>query len=124
MMQIKNPNDAYTIRRTTLLERLKANREKHRATFEQAIVGFRKMAIAELDRSIADAKAGKKISLYVRLTEPQDHTAEYDAVIDLFELVEDEFLEISYGDFLRFVRDQWDWTGQFTETANLYNSQK
>lgn len=117
----QNQQNTHKIRRLALLDRLKTNREDHRNVFDQAIVGYRRSAIAELDRSISDAKAGKRIRLSIQLIEPKDHTAEYDTIIDLFTMVEDEFIELSFGDFLRFVRDQWDWTGQFTETASFYN---
>lgn len=117
----KNQSSVHKIRRLTLLTRLKENRENHRKVFDQAVIGYRKMAIAELDRSIADAKAGKKIKLFIQLTEPQDHTGEYDSIIDLYEMVEDDFIELEFGDFLRFVRDQWEWTAQFTQTTSMYN---
>ena len=119
-MNQKNINDKYTIRRIDLLGRLRINREAHRKIFEQALVGYRKAVIEVLDKSISDAKAGKRISLFFNLVEPQDHTSEYDAVIDLFEMVQGDIVEISYGDFLRFVRDTWDWSNQFTASTSFY----
>ena len=122
--KMQNPNDTYKIRRTSLLGRLKANALSHRKTFELAIAGYRKRAIEELDRNLEDAKAGKKIVHFIQLAEPEDHTTDYESIIDLFEMVEGDFVELSFKDFLRYVRDQWDWSGQFTETTSFYTQSR
>ena len=44
-----------------LLETVKANRDKHRAQFEEAQVGYRKAVIKELDKWLQEARDGKQI---------------------------------------------------------------
>jgi hypothetical protein len=103
--------------RKDLLEKIKANRATHKDTFEKAMVGYRKRAIEELDRSLADARAGKRIRATLELIEPMNQTAEYDMVIAMLEMCVDKEVVIATGEFQQYVLDQWHWKAQF-ETSN------
>jgi hypothetical protein len=47
-----------TVRKEELLTALRENRDGHRASFEAAQIGWRETVIQELDRRLADARAG------------------------------------------------------------------
>jgi len=110
------------VKKEELLDRLTANRSKHRAIFEDALEGYRKAVIKALDASLEDARAGRKINQYLGLVEPQDHTAEYDAVLDMVEMSVDSEIVLTYQDFRAYVRDEWGWKQQFIGSTAMYNS--
>jgi hypothetical protein len=101
------------VQRGKLLERLGENREKHRAIFESALEGYRSRAIVELDAMLEDAKAGRQIRRMVSLIEPEDHTEDYDRVIDMLEMSVNDEIEISAQEFAQYVRDDWAWKRAF-----------
>jgi hypothetical protein len=103
-----------------LLEILRKNREAHHAVFMEAMDGYRKAAIASLDRSIADAKAGKRIRQSIGLIEPQNMTDSYDQEIQMLELSVDGTVTLTGQEFRQYVRDDWSWKGQFSVSNRAY----
>lgn len=106
------------------VEKLRAvvqeNREKHRAIFEEAMTGYRKAAITELDKMIADAKAGKKIRRSLTLVEPVDQTRDYDRVLKALELTSDTIVDLTEQEFAQYVLDDWGWKRQFIHANSTY----
>jgi hypothetical protein len=108
------------VRRLAVLEKLNANRDGHRETFEDALEGFHKAVVDHLTQALKDAKAGKKYTTAVHLPQPQDHTRDYDRCIAMLEMSLDEELELSSVEFAQYVLDDWGWKGDFITTANTY----
>jgi hypothetical protein len=108
------------VKRTEILSRIKTNREAHRELFLKAQDGYRQDMIEELDRMLQEARDGKKIRRTIALVEPQDHTADYDRVIDMLEMSQDEILEIEAHEFDMYVRDNWSWRAFANETNSMY----
>lgn len=109
-----------TVNRLELLEKISANRDAHRGVFEEAIEGYRKAAIEELERSLHDAKKGKKVCRYLALVEPEDHTSEYETVIDMLKYSVDENVTLDARSYARYALDKWEWKAQFAGTVNSY----
>lgn len=103
-----------------LLMKLRENRENHRRVFEEAIIGYRETAVKELDRSLSDARAGRKFKTHFQLVEPRDQTADYDRVIRMLEMSIDTTFEITDAQFECYVMDRWSWSEEFINTANRY----
>jgi len=112
------------IRVSDLLESLRVNRETHRETFEEAQMGYREAMIEELDRMLADAKAGNSIRRMVTMPEPQDHTSDYDVAIRMLEMCVDDVVEITVDDFERLVMDEWGWKTDWVNTTSNYTARK
>lgn len=108
------------IRRDALIDKLKTNREGHRAIFDEAIQGYHDAVIKALEAALADAKAGRKYTPSVFLPEPQDHTDEYDRMIAMLEMSLDDELELSQKDFSCYALDDWGWKHDFINTSNSY----
>lgn len=108
------------VARGTLIEKIKANRDDHREVFLKAQEKFKAAVIERLDTMLADARAGKKVSQYINLTAPQDHTKDYDNILAMLELSVDDVIELTQADFRQYVMDQWAWASQFGETAMSY----
>jgi hypothetical protein len=98
-----------TVKREALLDTIRSNRDAHRAEFLRAQDGFRARAIEELDRRLADARAGRRIALLIQLPEPQDHTVDYDRVIRMLEMSINQEIELTAQEFDQFVMDNWSW---------------
>lgn len=103
-----------------LLGVLRENRGKHRAMFLEAQEGFRKRAIAELDRSLADARAGNEVRLTVHLPQPEDHTEDYDREIRMLEMHRADQVMIRAHLFDQIVMDRWGWSASFNATNSAY----
>ena len=73
------------VKREELLTKVRANRDAHRSLFLLAQEGYRKLVIEELDKMLADARAGLPIKRSVSLTEPSDHTKDYDRVVAMLD---------------------------------------
>lgn len=107
--------------RDTVISRLTANRDAHRQIFEEAIAGYREAVIRELDRSLADARSGRKIRTYIELVEPVDRTGDYDAIIDMLESTTETVIQLSPTEFRQYMRDEWSWREQFIVSNAQYS---
>jgi hypothetical protein len=110
-----------TVRKDELLEKLRANRADHRRIFEEALDGFRRDAVAELERRIADIRNNKREDVQVFRSVPKDHTSSYDRAIAMIEMSVADTIVLSEADFARYVMDDWGWQRAFV--ANSYGSQ-
>lgn len=112
--------DEVVVDKEELLTVLRGNRAKHREIFLKAQEGFRKRAIQELDRSLADARAGNEIRLAVHLPIPEDHTGDYDREIRMLEMHIEHTVKIRAQLFDQIVMDHWGWSGIFNATSSPY----
>jgi hypothetical protein len=112
--------DVVTVRKDELLEVLRKNRAAHREAFLKAQAGYRARAIAELDRSLADARAGRDIRLIVSLPVPEDHTEDYDREIRMLEMHTGNTVELESRLFDQVVMDRWRWSSAFETTNSAY----
>jgi hypothetical protein len=108
------------VKKTELLDVLRKNREAHRDIFEKACVGYRKVAVEELERSLADARAGRKIRQNLALIEPMDQTKDYDRAIRMLEMSIEDTIELDEQQFAQYVQDDWRWKEQFTASNSRY----
>lgn len=113
---------AVTVKVSELLARVQHNREQHRKIFDEAVEGFKAAMIEELEARLVRVRAGKLVEMAIRLPVPEDHTIDYDRVIDMLEMHTSEQLEIDAADFANFVRDDWAWKRQFIQTASNYTA--
>ena len=104
------------IEKTKLLEAIQTNRDNHRKIFLEAQDNYRKAFIKEVDKMLAEAKAGGRIQRAVKLIAPVDQTKEYDRVIKMLLMSDDKIIELTQQEFANFVMDQWNWTMSFYAT--------
>ena len=107
-----------------LLDKIKANKDKHRQIFLEAIEGFKKKAIEILEQKIEMLKNGKKTELYVRMPEPEDHTKDYNRVIEMISQNLLEEIELTEEEFARYVLDDWRWKDEFLSVSNTYTENR
>lgn len=108
--------------RVQVLKKLEENRTNHRTVFEEALEGWHKAVVENLERMLTDAKAKKKFVPAFNLPQPQDHTRDYNRAITMLEFSLDEELELTQGEFAQYVLDDWGWQGDFLASSANYGS--
>ena len=111
---------AVLISKEKLLAKMKENRELHRKQFEEALDGWKTRVTVELERAYVNAQKGLKYETFFNLPRPDDHTEDYDAVIDQVEWNEEEQIELDLHSFNQFIRDDWGWKKDFLATNAFY----
>lgn len=114
--------NAVRVSKSMLLETLKRNRAEHRKIFLEALDGYRKEAIKQLEAQLERAKSGKKFSVYISLTQPQDQTKDYDRAIGMLELSLDTEISLPETDYRNYVLDEWNWKAQFLSSNVAYSA--
>lgn len=111
-----------TVSTSELLEIVKTNRDKHRGIFEEALIIYRKKAIAELDSIIKKLESGKTPSLYINLPVPEEHTDDYTRAIKMLGMHNGPTIELDEQAYMRLVDDEWGWSDLFTANTIGYVS--
>ena len=115
-------NKEYSVKKSDLLAKLKTNREKHVAEFNEAVVEYRRRVTVALERKLAAMREGKPIDLKFQLVEPQSFEKDYDRVIGLLEMTTDDIIEITPSDYTAYVLDEWAWKERFSTVAMSYTN--
>lgn len=111
------------VKKDKLLEKLKQNRDAHRALFLKAQEGYRKVVIQVLDRSLAEArKEGGKIRIWFNIDAPIDHTRDYNRVIGMLQWHGEEDIELTEVEYTNYILDDWSWKSAFVSTSCSYST--
>lgn len=112
-----------TVSREKLIVILQENADSHRAIFEEAVEGYRSKALEELQGRIEAIKSNhnKPVQVYVHLTAPEDHTRDYEDVIELIGMSEQPTIELNEVDFKQYVKDDWGWKKQWLGSNKMYS---
>ena len=113
--------EAITVNVVDLKGKLKENRSKHRAIFEEAVEGYRKAAVELLEAHIARIKNGKLERVMVQLPLPEDHTLDYDRVLAMLDMHIEDTIDVEEHDFQSYVLDDWTWKRQFLTSSADYS---
>lgn len=122
-MGTENRLSAVTVSVYDLIEQVKANRETHKHAFDHAMRGFRVVAEAELEKRIVDISKGRILNLKFTLPLPEDHTADYDRVLQMLKMTYDAGQQLIVLDELeqaQYVMDDWAWKRAFAATSTFY----
>lgn len=111
------------ISKSDLLQKVKANREIHKADYDEALIIFRKVALEKLNALVKAAKSAdtptEKLVTSADLTRPVTYLQEYDRVISMLEFSVDDVIELDVREFDRYVLDNWEWK-QVALVANSF----
>lgn len=114
-------NQEVTVARLNLIEILKKNREIHAAEYKEAVIGFHIEACKKIEQYLGNIKnfSGledefiKKTDYHsFRISSPQDHTKEYDDIIEMLEMSVNENICLDSQAFRAYVKDEWIWAPQ------------
>ncbi len=104
-----------------LINIVEKNRDAHRAIFEEALEGYKKVAVRQLEAHIERIDRGDLIDVYFRVPVPEDHTDDYDRVLTMLAMSVDNTIEIDQQAFASYVMDDWNWKKQFLTTNSSYS---
>jgi hypothetical protein len=122
MMRQLNINMKIRVARLELLEKLKANRDRHATVYKEAKEGYLKAAKKALLARMTELESGKVKSLSFNLTVPSSQLSAYDTVIGMLEMSKDDTMEVSASEYRMFVQDEWDWMSNFLQTNSAYSA--
>lgn len=111
-----------TVNKEELLRTLRENKAEHEEQYKAASVAYRKKLVAQLEKKLAKAKAGKNVKTYFTLPEPEKHTDSFETAIQMLEWEEDSVVRLDSRDFQRFVQNQWEWAHSFASNTGSYLS--
>jgi uncharacterized protein YbjQ (UPF0145 family) len=114
--------DSVKVSKDELLAKLRENREKHEAEYEDAVLKHRGEAIAELQLRLQKIEAGGKIDLSFNLPTPKEFLESFDEAISMLEWEQSDEIELDQRDFQRYVLNKWEWGQLFAASTSLYNA--
>ena len=108
------------VSKETLLEKLHQNRAGHREVYDKAWEGYKKLMRRELENRLELIKANMPIDPFLRHQAPDDHTGDYDDVIDMLDMALGNEVELTQAQFKCYVKDDWGWKGNWTASTTAY----
>lgn len=105
-----------------LIKTLKRNRKAHRKIFLQGQEVYRQKMIEELDRALDEAKNGGTIRRSFSLPVPEDHTEDFDTVIQMMEWSEGKKVYLSTREFQTYVENKWGWQASWEANTVAYSA--
>ena len=111
-----------TVSKTELLKIVKENRDNHHGLYEKAWSGYCKVARAELESMLERIRKDKPIPRHLMSVAPEDHTGDYEDVIDMLEMALGDEIELTQAQFKQYVKDDWGWKEQWTTSNTQYLS--
>jgi tRNA A37 N6-isopentenylltransferase MiaA len=120
MAMMDNGMSNVTCKKVEILAALRKNRDAHRDIFLAAQNGYRKEVIAELEKSLKDAREGRNVQTTIELEAPEDHTKDYDRIIRMLEMSVKDEIEVSELQFQQYVLDDWTWKFHFASNSARY----
>ena len=122
------------VNRKELLEKVRANREKHIAEYHESVTGYKAAALQAIDngiqklrRQVEDLQSGEVLKLamvHFNLAVPENHAKDYDQVIAMLEMCVDDQLTVRSDEFALYVMDDWGWKADFESTKSTYTGRK
>jgi hypothetical protein len=120
----------FKYRPTDLLKRIEDNRGKHEEEYNKAMEGYYIEVEEQFIELVKDVKKARKraaakeekfdANFYIHAVQPTNHLDDYDRVIDMLKLTQDEEIELDEQQFGQYVRDEWSWKQNFTTTNSAY----
>lgn len=101
-----------TVKTKELIKVLKKNRDLHETEFTEAYEGYRQLVQEALEaRLVIVKKNEEKFDLYFHDidTAPDNHTKDYQNVIDMLELGTEKSATLTMQEYLQFYKNEWAW---------------
>jgi hypothetical protein len=108
------------VEKPALMEKLRNNRNEHRAVFLAAQGKYKTAVIAELEQMLEDARIGKRVRRAVSLEAPVDHTSDYDRVLEMLAMSVHPTVTVTATEFECYVLDRWPWARHFAANTMSY----
>lgn len=112
-----------SVKKSELLEKIKANREQHIIDFEQALIDYKVEALKQL-KELTKKVTNGETRLYLSLVTPVNKKVEYDKLITMFEMETADIVELEQYEFNQYVFDETDFAKEAKFANMTYFSNK
>lgn len=121
-----NNNNGLTLTydRNELLEKIKANRDRHIKEYEQAMEVYKKEGEKALKKLLREFRANPRKRLEINLRRPRQFTKQYDEAIEMLQMTTEETIKLPRAYFNQLVRDEWSWSDEFASHTAIYNNKR
>lgn len=109
-----------TYDRKTILDALKQNRIEHEKTYHDAYEGFKLEVVEQLEASLKKAKAGEAYPVNIDATKPVHYLKDYDRTIRMFEMTNQNQIQLTTEEFNQYVMNDWRWNSSFESSTIGY----
>lgn len=103
-----------------LIQRVTSERAKHRKLFEEAVDRYKEKVLVELEEFARRIKAGEQVRIISSLPVPEEHTEDFDRVLDMLQMTTDKQIELDEAQFDCYVRGRWHWMQSFASNTISY----
>jgi hypothetical protein len=103
-----------------LTSKLISNRNKHAEEVKEAIKGHQVEARDLLEKALDNLSNTPGKALNVHLVAVEDHTKEYDQVIEMLKMHKEPKIDMESFDFDRYVLDNWEWKKSWEASNSKY----
>lgn len=111
-----------TVNKAALIDKIRTNRDEHRAIFDAAIEGYRRVVTEALEARIRILQDGKTIEQTIVFAVPVDHTEDFTRVLDMLEMDLEATVTIDEARYRMYVDNEWDWARNFASTNSGYTT--
>jgi hypothetical protein len=98
-------NRTVNVDKNKLIEKIKANKEKHIKDYEEAVIAYRKEATAQLEKQSQRLAEGK-MDLSLHLVTPINAASDYDKVVEMFEWEKNDIVTLTQKEFNEYIHDE------------------
>jgi hypothetical protein len=113
------------VNRLKLLDALRTNLAKHREEYAAAVAAYQERLLADLQLAVKKVKKVKDVTALkdfeFEISYPEDHSADYEDVITMFEHSVDENINLDGNSFRAFIENKWSWVGNHRELMSTYS---
>lgn len=111
-----------TVDKADLIAKITANRDEHKALYDEAVIVYRQRAISEIEKVLAEAKRGDKIRHAFAMPVPEEHTEDFDRALEMLEWDQGDTVELSEYEFQNLVQNEWGWAKNFASNTTSYTA--
>lgn len=98
------------------------NRKKHETIYKEAVEGYQKALVTDLETKLEKARAGEPVEHYINIVQPVNHLKDYDRAIQMFTFTTDTNIALTEVEFAQYIQDDWQWKGQFLVANSVYSA--
>lgn len=112
-----------TIEKGTLQKLIETNREQHREQYQKAFDGYAAAMRRALEENLSAFQKNAHHRVLITEAPPEDHTKDYDVILEMLALEVDDEVTIDQGSFRQYVKDEWGWKVGWTVSNSKYLAQ-
>jgi hypothetical protein len=115
-------NIEISVNRVEVLNKLKANKEKHIETYKESLRGYRVECVKFFEEQLALARNGEDFKTSFNGSKPTNYTDDYDLAISMFQYHVEETISLDTNDARCFLEDKWNWSNSFSTSNSFYKT--